>query len=142
MTNEYLAGNSVISIAKKYGVTREAVYARLRKMPNWNVIKEKKKIARAKKRMQKHEHLRDKVFEMAKNGTYRAEIKRELGVSRKVIETLLRGTKYDRSQTAKMPIHNEIRRDFGRGMTRKELMEKYEMSYPHICRIIKKYNIK
>jgi len=142
MINEYLGGSTVIDIAKKYGVTREAVYQRLRKIPSWGAVKEKNRVSRKRKRMEKYEGLRDEIYEMAEKGVYRVEIMKKLNISAKVLKDLLKGSKYDLAPTARMPVHNEIRRDHGRGMSKKALMEKYDMSYPHICRIIKKYNIK
>ncbi len=142
MISEYLAGNSAISIAEKYGVTKETVYRRLRKMGNWNIIKEKNKVLKMKKRLEKYEPIREEVYRLAEAGEYRRVISKSLGISLVLINELLRGTKYDTSLSARLPLHNEIRRDYGRGMDRQELMEKYELSYPHICRIINKYNIK
>jgi transposase len=142
MINEYLGGSTVIDIAKKYGVTREAVYQRLRKIPGWGAVKEKSRVSKKRARMEQYEGLRDEIYEMAEKGIYRVEIMKKFNISAKVLKDLFKGSKYDLAPTARMPVHNEIRREYGKGVSKKALMAKYELSYPHICRIIKKYNIK
>ena len=142
MIHEYLNGSTVINIAKKYGVTREAVYLRLRRIPGWRNISYKKRVAKRGSYLKQYKDLMPQIVELINRGIYRRDIARQLNMPYLHLKQLLRGTKHDKAHTARMPIHNNLRRDYGRGMSRQELMKKYGFSYPHVCRIIKKYNIK
>jgi len=137
---EYLEGKSVKDIGKENNVTGEAVYLRLRTMPNWREVSLKMRQKRKEATLQRHKQHLSKILEMYENGFSSKEISKELKINQDVVRFLTRGTPYDNSLKAKEYRDKIIVALYKKGKTQKELAKMYGMGQTGISRIINKYN--
>lgn len=136
MRREYLQGSSVKDIAQKYNMTREAIYLRLRGMPNW---KEISKVRRAEEKGSYLKQYKDRIEELytlGEEGNSMISMHRITGIPYDHIRLLLKGTKYDTAHKVLRERNKEVRRLHTNGMSRYELAERFGLSYGHISKIV------
>jgi hypothetical protein len=134
--NEYLSGKSAIQIAKENGITREAVYLRLRSMPQWEETKKAKRSAKRVDDLKGSEQIIKDLKRLRSQGYSTTKAARELGVNYLRARTLLRGSKYDNSKKAKEYRNRNITREYDLGKTQHQLAEKYGLGQAAISHII------
>lgn len=136
MVKMYLEGVSVIDIAKHFGCSRETVYARLRKMPQYKktylTVREAKKAST----IGRHKDSVPEVYRLLEQGMSATGISKELNIPYPSLRTLLRGTKYDNSQKSKRFRNQVIYTQYKRGATQNELAKKYGIAQSTISLII------
>lgn len=139
----YRDGTKVKHIAEAYGLSREGVYQRLRKMPDFEQVKQrlytKAKAKRRKNTLEEHAELLPKIYSMREKGVGSLRISHKLGVPYKTVVELLKGTEYDNTLEAKRIRNQEICKKYKEGMTQIELAKKYNTTQPNISNIIHRH---
>ncbi len=120
--NEFLQGASAQQLADKYGVTREAIYLRLRTLPNWREVSKKMKRQRDKERLDKQ---KKHILELAEQGYSADKISKELRLANKTVTNVLRGTKYDRTFETLRHRNAEAKKLRALGWSKEKLCERY-----------------
>ena len=126
---EYLDGSPVIKIAEKRGISREAVYQTLRRIENWEELKDIKQDERTSDSKKLAETAAEEII----SGKAVGEVLDKYQLS---ATTLYRHkpevASYKRKQSAK--ITKQIAKDWMSGMTYSEISKKYDMFVSNIQR--------
>jgi len=129
---------TAIQLANKYGLTREAIYIRLRTIPNWKQVAKRMREKSKSKRLNKYKDILPEIEKLASEGHSMSSISKELGISYDHTKKLLKLTKYDNSYKALKQKYQKIRHLYSKGWSRKRLMEEFNYSYIHIGRILRR----
>lgn len=140
MVREYLNGKPVSKIAEENNITREAVYLRLRTLPNWKNIAESKHRARIGEYLNKYKNRTTELHKLGEEGLSMLEMSKKTKIPYNHVRKLLKGTQFDNAHATSKGRNKDIRRLHSSGWSRRKLAKKYELSYGHICRIIRKGN--
>jgi len=131
---EYLEGEPVIKMAEKRGISREAVYQTLRRLENWDQIKESKQ----EERVTGNKEVAYEAANQIKKGRNVSDVLDEYNIS---ATTLYRYhpemSSYKRKQSYK--ITEKIAKDWEAGMTYVEISKKYDMFISNIQRRLHLY---
>ena len=139
---EYLDGKSVIDIAKKYGVTREAVYLYLRRLPDWEKIYKSKRRTKWQRAVDKYSEKIPKIIKLRKKGYSTIQVSRKLEVPFEAVREILKTTAYDNSKQARDDRNERIYNEYMRGTPQKKLALKYNMAQSSISDIVRKWHLK
>jgi Mor family transcriptional regulator len=135
---QYLNGKKVDDIASEHGITPEAVYVRLRAMPDWKKIKKLKRERKMLNTLDSLKQATQKLKELKHLGLSTTKAAQQLGIDYRLARKLLRGTKYDSSKKAKQYRNKNIKREYDLGKTQQQLAEKYNLPQQSISKIILK----
>lgn len=135
IVNEYLQGASVQDLAKKYSVSREAIYLRLRTMPDWRKVSKVQKKERKKDKIKRQ---REQVLKLAEEGLSVNAIRKELNLANKTVSEFLEGTKYDRRREVLRHRDAEAKKLRALGWKRKKLCERYGIKERQLDKILKR----
>ena len=134
---KFLKGESVIQIAKEYSVTREAVYLRLRTLPNWRELSDSMREAKRGLSLRSYTSKQKKtILELAQKKYPLYKIAEKTGIPYKHVRILLKDTLYGRNVVAFRERNVKIRKEFEQGMTCGELAKKYGMSHGNMWKVI------
>jgi Mor family transcriptional regulator len=137
----YLNGGSVSTMAREYGVSREAIYQVLRTMDDWEKKIEDTAPLRYKKSiLKRHPSLDSKAIELKKGGMSTTQVSKTLSVPYRAVRGILKDTQYDDSKGAKQKRDKKILRKYNSGKTQVELAREFNTSQQNICRILDKYS--
>ena len=139
MVRMYLNGMSVQEIAEHFDCTREAVYMRLRTIPNFKQVSKALRNARKEERLKQYRQRLPEIYELLDQGTPAAHVAKQLNIPYARIRSLLRGTEYDNTHESKKFRDRGIYSLYKSGMTQQQLAKKYGLAQSSISEIIKKW---
>lgn len=131
----YNSGVPVAEMSKEFGVSREAIYQKLRRFDDWEDMKRRHTQIRASKRLTELQERSPEIVSMWKKGATMLQIAWEFKTTRKNISTIIKNTlgttkrRYERDA--------EIVQAYKNGVTQVELAKRYNISQPCVSRIIK-----
>lgn len=135
ITKEYLEGKPVIKIAEEYGLSREAIYQRLRKLPNWQEVQRHRK----EKDKGKVWEQRHRVIERRKWGWSMVRISQDLNIPVYKIRKMLLDTKYDRSKKYYVKRNRHIIYLWNKGYTKYKIAKEIGCNWSAVNLVIKRY---
>ena len=139
---EYLDGKSVIDIANKYDVSREAVYLYLRKLPDWEKIYKSKRRTKWQRAVDKYNDKIPKIIALREQGYSTLQTSKKLNVPFEATKEILKTTPYDNSKKAREERNEKIYNDYMNGMSQVKLAEKYGMAQSSISNIVRQWHLK
>ena len=138
---EYLDGKSVIDIAKKYDVTREAVYLYLRRLPDWEKIYKSKRRTKWQRAVDKYSDKIPKIIALREQGYSTLRTAKELNVPFEATKEILKMTPYDNSKEVRDARNEKIYNEYMNGAHQKKLALKYGMAQSSISAIVHKWHL-
>lgn len=139
---EYLEGSSVISIAKKYKITREAVYLHLRKIPNWRRVSDRMRPTKEDRAKAKYQYALRDILKLAANGYSAICISKRLKVPFIAVQHILKGTKFENSKEKKNQRNELIYESYINGSSQQKIAKAFGMAQSSISEIIRKWHLK
>ena len=139
---EYLDGKSVIDIANKYDVSREAVYLYLRKLPDWEKIYKSKRRTKWQRAVDKYSDKIPKIIALREQGYSTLQTSKKLNVPFEATKEILKTTPYDNSKKAREERNEKIYNDYMNGTSQVKLAEKYGMAQSSISNIVRQWHLK
>ena len=141
LVQEYLDGNSVINIAKKHNLTREAVYLYLRRLPDWEKIYKSKRKTKWQRAVDKYSDKIPKIIKLRKKGYSTIQVSKKLKVPFEAVREILKTTPYDNSKQARDERNEKIYNEYMNGAHQKKLALKYGMAQSSISAIVHKWHL-
>jgi len=143
MVNDYLSSVPVSEIARKSNTTRENIYQKLRRMPDYKEVSNALREAKTKRLIKRDYSPRiSEIKELRDGGMSTTKISRKLHLSYYAVRELLRNTEYDSSIEAKNKRDDQIREDYKNGKTQTSLAKKYHISQARVSDILHKFTNK
>ena len=136
IVRDYIKGDKVSDLSKKYEMTREGIYGHLRTLPGWETTKTFLREER-KDRKRKENLLR--IRNLKEEGMGSVAIARKLQISYSIVREVLRGSKYDNSQRAKAKRDDKILEMYKEGMTQTEIGKEFGLTQARISNILQKF---
>lgn len=131
----YLSGVPVVEISDMMGVTREAVYQKLRKTEGWKGIKRHLSLNRSSLRLTELQGHTEEIVAGWLSGVSMLDIAKELKTSRKNISDIIKQEMGSTKRNYKRDL--QIVEEYKNGVTQVELSKKYGISQPCISRIVR-----
>lgn len=131
----YLSGVPVVEISDMMGVTREAVYQKLRKAEGWKGIKRHLSLNRSSLRLTELQGHTEEIVAGWLSGVSMLDIAKELKTSRKNISDIIKKEMGSTKRNYKRDL--QIVEEYKNGVTQVELSKKYGISQPCISRIVR-----
>lgn len=131
----YMSGVPVSEIKDIYGVTREAIYQKLRKTEGWKGIKKHHSGLRTSERLTGLREHTDEIVEGWLSGISITDLAKEFKTIRKNISDII---KQEVGSTRRMHKRDlKIVEEYKNGTTQTALSKKYGISQPCISRIVR-----
>lgn len=140
IVDKYLNGESVISLAKEYSLSRERIYQYLRKLGAWDKVLLDNRFRTKQRRMREYKSYLPAIIEWKEAGLGTFAISRKLKLSYKTVANLLAGTKYDNRNCRNKARDRKILREYLKGKTQTQIAEEMGMKQNNISRILIKLN--
>lgn len=134
LLNDYLLGVSVTQLAKKYDVSREAIYNHLRTMGNWRTVKTHLREGRMSDNTKRLLDLSDEIVSGWLVGVSMVNLGVEFQATPKMISKIIKNVMGTTKRRYQRDL--QIVEEYENGMTQIALSKKYGISQPNICRII------
>jgi len=139
----YKDGTKVKHIAEAYSLSKEAVYQRLRKLPDFKQIKQKlytqSKRELLRTQLQEYAEYLPKVYKLREQGVGMVEISKRFSISYKFLRKLLKGTQYDGTRDYVAMRNQDIFHDYKDGMTQVEIAKKHNTTQPNVSNILHRH---
>jgi len=137
ITTRYLNGESVIRIAQDLSISREAVYQRLRLLPDWESRKREYMERRKEKKRYLMAEQAETIIKLRKEGLSLHKIKREMDLPMVKIKSIL---KYKGKEIGSRNVtrDREIVKLYEKGVKQADLAKKFKTTQPNISRIVRK----
>lgn len=135
ITKLYMAGVPVSEIKDIYGVTREAVYQRLRTLAGWKGIKRHLARYRASVRLTELQEKSEDIVSGWLSGVNIKDLAIEFHTTERNVSGIIRDITGSTKRNYKRDL--QIVEEYKNGVTQVELAKKYHISQPCISRIIK-----
>ena len=134
----YMSGVPVTEIRDIYGVTREAIYQKLRGVEGWRGIKKHHSNLRASTRLTGLQDHTDEIVSGWLAGVSMSDLAKEFKTIRKNISDIIKREMGSTKRRYKRDL--QIVEEYKNGMTQVELSKKYGISQPCISRIVTTLN--
>lgn len=136
--SQYILGESVIELSKKYGLSRERIYQYLRELDEWEIEKCINVDRKKHQRKIQNEMLKMEVMRDLKTGLSIKDISKRRHISSPRLREMLNDTKYRFGLAIKRRRDRKIGKLYKSGLTQKELSQKYNTTQTNISRILKR----
>lgn len=131
----YMSGVPVSEIRDIYGVTREAIYQRLRRVEGWKGMKRLHSGLRASTRLTELQNHTEEIVSGWLAGVSMADLAKEFKTIRKNISDIIKQEMGSTKRNYKRDL--QILEEYKNGVTQVELSKKYGISQPCISRIVR-----
>lgn len=130
----YMSGVPVSEIKDMYGVTREAIYQKLRRAEGWRGMKKHHSNLRSSERLLELQEQANDIVEGWLAGVSMMDLAKEFKTSRKNISEIIKDNMGSTKRRYKRDL--QIVEEYKAGATQTELAKKYDISQPCISRIV------
>lgn len=134
----YMSGVPVSEIKDIYGVTREAIYQKLRGVEGWKGVKKHHSNLRASTRLTELQDHADEIVAGWLAGVSMTDIAKELKTSRSNISDIIKEKMGSTKRNYKRDL--KITEEYKNGTTQVELSKRYGISQPCVSRIVNALN--